>query len=130
MELSILIARITSVVYLSASLGGFINRDYYRKIADDMFKNTALTYLMGFMAIIFGSLIVHHHNRWVKDWTVLITIIGWLALIKGVFIIVFPGSIQQWSEPFLTDNALKLVPYGTLLMGLVFGYLGFARRSA
>jgi hypothetical protein len=129
MELSILIAKITALIYLSASLGRFFSRDYYRRISDDMYKNTALTYMMGFMAVIVGFLIIHYHNLWGRDWSVLITILGWLALIKGVLIIVFPKLIQRLSEPFLTVRAQKIIPYVTLLIGLLFGYFGFVRGS-
>jgi len=58
MELSVLIARIASVVYLSAALGAVLSKDQYRRVADDMFKNAALTYLMGFTAVILGFLMV------------------------------------------------------------------------
>ena len=129
MELSILIAKITAVIYLSASLAGFFNRDYYRRLSEDMYKNAGLTYMTGFMAVIVGFLIVHHHNLWGRDWTVLITIMGWLSLIKGVFIIAFPKFIQRLSEPFLTDRALKIIPYVALLIGLLFGYFGFVCGS-
>ena len=49
MQLSKLIARMASVIYLSASLGAFFSTDYYRKIADDLFSNSALTYVTGFI---------------------------------------------------------------------------------
>jgi len=127
MELSILIAKITAVIYLSASIGGFLNRDYYRRLADDMYKNAALTYMMGFMAVIVGFLIVHYHNLWGKDWTVLVTIVGWLSLIKGIFIIVLPKFIQRLAESFLTERVMKIYPYVTLFLGLLFGYFGFVR---
>lgn len=122
---SVLIAKIIAVIYLSVAIAGFFNRDYYRRIADDMYKNAALAYMMGFMAVIFGFLILHYHNFWVSDWTVLITIIGCLSLIKGVFIIIFPKLFQRLYEPFFTDRALKIIPYVMLLLGLMFGYFGF-----
>jgi len=73
MELSILIARIASVVYLSAALGAVFSRDHYRRVLDDLFKNAALTYFMGFTVVILGLLMVNYHNTWVKNWTVLVT---------------------------------------------------------
>ena len=129
MELSILIAKIVSVIYLSAALGSFLSRDYYLRISQDMFKNAALTYMMGFVTVIFGFLIVNYHNFWESDWTVLITVIGWLSLLKGVLIIVSPKFFQRLYEPFLTGRALKIIPYVTLAMGLLFGYFGFVRGS-
>jgi uncharacterized membrane protein len=123
------LAKIAAVIYLSASLGGFISRDYYRRLSEDMYRNAGLTYMMGLLAVIVGFLIVHYHNLWAKDWTVLITIIGWLALTKGVLIIVFPKFVHRLSKSFLTDRALQIYPYVTLLVGLLFGYFGFFRGS-
>jgi len=125
MELSILIAKITSVVYLAAALGAVFSRDYYRRILDDLFKNAALTYLMGFTAVIVGFLIVNYHNIWVKDWTVLVTILGWLALMKGVLIIAFPRFVQSYSKLIFEGKGLEFFPYIAAFVGLMFGYFGF-----
>lgn len=94
-----------------------------------MYRNAGLTYMMGLLGVIVGFLIVHYHNLWAKDGTVLITIIGWLALTKGVLIIVFSKFVHRLSKPFLTDRALQIYPYVTLLVGLLFGYFGFFRGS-
>ena len=125
MELSILIAKIASVVYLSAAVGAVFSGDHYRRVLDDLFKNAALTYFMGFTVVILGFLIVDYHNIWVKDWTVLITIIGWLALIKGVLIIAFPRFVQSYSKPIFAGKGLQFFPYVAAVLGLLFGYFGF-----
>ena len=125
MELSILIARISSVVYLSAALGAVFSRDHYRRVLDDLFKNAALTYFMGFTVVILGLLMVNYHNTWVKNWTVLVTILGWLALMKGVLIIAFPRFVQSYSKPIFEGKGLQLFPYVAAFAGLLFGYFGF-----
>jgi hypothetical protein len=125
METSVLIARILAVVYLAAAFGAFFNPDSYRKIAEDVYKNAALTYLMGFIAVVVGSLIVHFHNSWTRDWTVLITIVGWLALLKGITLIALPHIGKRMTEGLATRKGLKVFPYVALLLGLAFGYLGF-----
>lgn len=125
MELSVLIAQITSVIYLSAALGAIFSANHYRRILDDMFKNAGLTYLTGFMAVIIGYLIVNYHNTWEKNWTVLITILGWLALIKGVLIIAFPEFVYRFSEPIFKGRGLRIFPYIAIFIGLLFGYFGF-----
>lgn len=126
METSMLIARILSVIYLSAAVGGLSNSEGFRKIADDVYKNAALTYVMGLIAVILGSLVVHFHNHWVGNWTVLITLVGWLALIKGIVLIAFPHLARRWSEPFLAGKGLKFFPYVALLLGLLFACFGFS----
>jgi len=128
METSILIAQITAVVYLSVALGAFLDGDYFHRILDDFYGNAGLTYIGGFMALIVGFLIVHFHNHWVGDWTVLVTLLGWLALIKGVLIIVAPQYVYRLSKGFMTDAVMNISPYITLLLGLVFAWFGFVQR--
>lgn len=125
MQLSKLIAKMAAVIYLSASLGAFISTDYYRQVSDDLFNNAGLTYLSGFVTVIIGFLIVHYHNIWAKNWTVLITCLGWLALLKGILLIVCPEFVHSLSEGMLTDWGLKIFPYSAFCLGLLFGYFGF-----
>lgn len=125
MQLSKLIARMASVIYLSASLGAFFSSDYYRKIVDDLFGNSALIYVTGFITVIVGLLIVTYHNTWAKSWIVLITILGWLAIMKGICLIAFPQFVHTLSERMLTDLGAKIFPYAALCLGLLFAYFGF-----
>lgn len=47
-----------------------------------------LTY--GYLSLILGLISVLLHNIWVADWHVLVTIFGWLTLIKGILVIAWP----------------------------------------
>ena len=125
MQLSKFIAKMASVMYLSASVGAFFSADYYRRITDDFFSNAGLIYVAGFITALIGLLIVGYHNRWVKNWTVLITLLGWLALLKGIFLIAFPQFMHVLSERMFADFGSKILPYATLCLGLLFAYFGF-----
>lgn len=127
MNLSIVLARIISVIYLSAAVGTLLDKDQYRRVAEDLFKNAATTYLTGFTAAIVGLLIVNYHNVWTHDWPVLITILGWLATIKGVLIIAVPGRVERFSKLVFGGRLFKLFPYVAYFLGLLFGYFGFVR---
>jgi hypothetical protein len=125
MNLSKLIAKIASVLYLSASIGAFVGAHYYRKLADDLFSNAGLVYMTGFITAIIGFLIVSFHNIWTKNWTVLITVLGWLALAKGISLIAFPEFVHTLSDRIFTDWGFKIFPYTALCLGLLFAYFGF-----
>ncbi|WP_153306243.1 hypothetical protein [Desulfatiglans anilini] len=124
-ELSVVIARMASIIYLAAAAGALFSRSYYRRLIADFYRNAAVIYLAGFMAVVLGSLVVSHHNLWVKDWRVLITLLGWLALIKGVLLIAFPGFVEGYSRPFLGERGLMWLPLAAVPLGLLFGYFGF-----
>jgi hypothetical protein len=129
MKLSKLIAKMMSIIYLSASLGAFFSADYYSKIINDLFSNAGLVYLTGFITVILGLLIVNCHNRWVKNWTVVITIFGWIALLKGIVLITCPQSAHSLSERMLTGWRLEFFPYAALCLGLLFAYFGFVSKT-
>jgi hypothetical protein len=129
MSLSILIARILSVIYLSAGLGAFISADHFRRLPDDLFRNAGLAYVTGFMAVILGLLIVHYHKTWTKGWPVLITLIGWVALLKGVAIIVAPQCVHDLSATIIAGWGVKVFPYIAICLGLLFGYFGFGMKA-
>jgi hypothetical protein len=125
MNLSVLIARIMAVIYLSAAVGRICSASHYRRMVDDMFANAALTYVTGFIAVIIGSLIVAHHNTWRRDWTTLITLLGWLALIKGAVLIAFPGFVRGYATALMSGPGWEVFPYVAICAGLLFGYFGF-----
>jgi uncharacterized membrane protein HdeD (DUF308 family) len=110
-----------SVIYLSAALGAIFNANHYRRISDDIFGNAGLSYVTGFLAVIIGFLIVHYHNYRANNRTVLIAIVGWLALIKGIIMIIFPQYVHRLSGLIFTGLGLRMFPYVGILMGLLFG---------
>lgn len=38
--------------------------------------------LTGFMALVMGILSVLIYNEWQSDWTLIVTLIGWISLLK------------------------------------------------
>jgi len=44
-----------------------------------------VVYLSGVLMFFAGLVTVRAHNRWVRDWTVLITLAGWFFFALGLF---------------------------------------------
>ena len=98
MEISILVARIIAVIYISSGIAVLIGQLNFDNIASDFNKSAALTFVAGMVGIIIGMVLVKYHNHWVKNWTVLITIISWTFLIGGLIVVVFPKSLSYFSK--------------------------------
>jgi len=95
MENSIVLAKLLGPYCIIVASGVLLNLKTYQNVIADFTKNSALAYLGGAFALIFGLLIIQFHNVWVLDWPLIITLMGWLGLIKGVRLIVFPNSLPQ-----------------------------------
>ena len=124
MNLSHFVAQVVAIIYLSIGIGMLFNMDYYKKMFTKMYDEMTAMYVGGFSAIVAGFALVTYHNIWAKNWTVLVTIIGWLALIKGISLIAFPRQFQKLSGPMI-EGGMNVLSIIILTLGLIFGYFGF-----
>jgi hypothetical protein len=125
METSILTARILGVIYLSFGLGVLLNWSNYKKVILDLLADTGYMVLAGMLAIGVGIAILSHHNFWSSDWTILITIVGWIGTIKGVSLLMFPSKMTMYAGLFSFDYFRWIIVLVTLVLGTLFTYFGF-----
>ncbi|MCK5198120.1 MAG: hypothetical protein KAR21_07205 [Spirochaetales bacterium] len=124
MELSILVARIFAVIYISSGIAVLIGQINFNNIAADFNKSPALTFIAGSFGIIIGMVLVKYHNNWVNNWTILITIISWALLFGGLIVVVFPKSLSYMSKYYKHSPAWGIL---MICFGLLFGYFGFVK---
>ncbi|MBC8470381.1 MAG: hypothetical protein H8D56_13000 [Planctomycetes bacterium] len=124
------IFQIISIVYIAVGIGIFINPGFYKKLFEDFIENAAVMYLGGVMALTIGYLILVFHNTWTKDLSVIITIVGWLALIKGILILIRPKIVIALSRAMVQkEGILKIEAIAVIILGLAFAFLGFCPKS-
>jgi len=109
MENSIFLAKILGSYFIIIALGGLFNLKTYQKVLEDFCKNSALLYLGGIFALLFGLLVLVFHNVWVANWTVIITIFGWGGLIKGAWLIIFPNTVVKFTQAYQKKAALLTI---------------------
>ncbi len=122
MELSVLVSKILAITYISAGIAAISGKIAFSKIVEDFKESQGLTFIIGFITLVIGMLLVEHHNIWVKNWTVLITIISWLALLKGIMLMAFPQSILCFKGMYKNTKNWGIF---MIALGLLFGYFGF-----
>lgn len=125
MEAALLIARIAAVVYLCAGLGALFNKKYFQSVVENYAGNPGLQYLGAMISLILGFLMINGYNVWVWHWSVAVTIMGWAALIKGMFFLIFPSVTGNMIGKFLKMNLMGVVAPVCIILGLFLGYFGF-----
>lgn len=125
MNTSLLIAQVLGPIYLAVAIGVLTNKKHYEKVFKEYLKHEVCLYMGGILALIVGLLIVQAHNVWVKDWTLLVTLIGWIATIKGVWLLAFPEMAKKQSELWIKGKLTVTGGSVALLLGLVFTYFGY-----
>ena len=124
MELSLLIAKIISIIYISSGIGVLIGTINFNDIVEDFDKSPALTFVVGSVGIIIGIILIEYHNIWVKNWKVLVTIISWLFLIGGLVVVIIPKSLTYFKNSYISSRIWGLF---MISFGLIIGYFGFIK---
>ena len=124
--LSVFLAKLLGPYCIIVAIGVLLNRKTYYKVMEDFFKNAAVIYIGGILALLFGLLIVLTHNIWTANWAVLITIFGWLGIVKGACIIIFPNTLVKFTGIYQRKPALLVVNLlVVLVIGAVLTFFGY-----
>ncbi len=126
MNTSILIAKFIGPVMLVASLSALLNHRLIVSIFEDFMKSPALIFIAGVMTLVMGLTLVIFHNRWVADWTVLITIFGWIGIAGGIMRMAFPMAVIDMGKRMIEQKTLLAV-IGVInaLLGAFLTYKGY-----
>jgi hypothetical protein len=88
-------------------------------------KDQKFVIITSFIAIIIGLLNILFHNIWENNWTVIITLIGWLSLLLGLSLFIFPQRTVNWLNfvniKFVQLLYMLLFLVGIFLLSMAYG---------
>ncbi len=108
MQDSRVIAKIIGPLLVISALGMLLNLKTYQSLIQEFSKSASLCYLGGFLALALGLVILQFNNKWEAEWPVVITILGWISVVKGTILLVFPQLILGLWHP-LTGTPTPLI---------------------
>ncbi len=111
------------LIILSISM--LIQHKYYNKIFTSFYTEPALMCLGGILKVIIGLLIVMFHNVWEESWATIITIIGWIILLSGIYILLFPKKAILYTKKMIKKNGCLWLHSISLIVGLYLVYLSY-----
>lgn len=121
---SIFLAQLLGPIYLIVGLGMLLRGAHFKKVYDSFIKNEGLMYLAGLLALILGLLIISVHNRWSMEWTVILTVIGWVSLLKGAMLMIFPEYAKKTAKIWIKPQKMKAAGVIALILGLILTCFG------
>lgn len=123
---SLFLAQLIGPTLLVIGLGMILSRDAYRTMAQEFLGSRALIYIAGILAFVPGLAIVLTHNVWVAGWPVIITLFGWLALLGGIFRLIFPQEVTRIGSRIIAmPSALTVGGIVVLALGAVLSFFGY-----
>jgi hypothetical protein len=124
---SIFLARLIGPFVLALGLAMLIRRAELRTLANEVLASPALMFITGLITFPAGLAIVLTHNVWTADWRVVVTLLGWLALLSGAVRILAPQAAAAKGRRLLaypmTLHIGAAIYLGAGALLCFFGYL-------
>ena len=88
-------------------------------------KDQKFVILISFIAIIIGLINILIHNVWEDNWTLIVTFIGWISMLIGLSLFIFPDRTINWitiiNVKFLQVLYILLFILGIFLLNMAYG---------
>jgi hypothetical protein len=108
MNTSRYIARLMGPVLLIIGIGMiaglFVEAESYSSLMKEFIGSRALIFITGVLALLAGLAIVNAHNLWVPDWRVVVTVLGWLFILRGIMNLVSPAVVQTMGDRIVASR--------------------------
>lgn len=125
MELSLFLAQLIGMELVVVAASMLFNRKNI-DLLFEAYKKPAALYITGIVEVFLGLALVLSHNVWAMDFRVILTLIGWILLARGVGRTFMPNRIPAALEKFRSfQSYFTPLLIGIFILGTYLAYKGF-----
>jgi len=125
MELSLYLAKVFGIFFLIGGLALLLNKKVYHNADVKLLHNQPVTILFGMFVMLASLFLVMKHNVWEVSYVGLITLIGWIAFVKGAIIVLLPDLLDVLKKKTFGNSWYVVGGVIWVVMGLYLIYYGF-----
>ncbi len=122
MDISVVIAQSLGIFFLVSGIAMVVSSKATAGAIEESVAHKGIMFMWGVVALLVGAVIVTLNNIWTAGLPLFVTILGWLALIKGVFIMLAPAAAATFYRKFGKSNMIVFCGVVALVVGLVLLY--------
>ena len=125
MDLSLFLAKSEGIFLTILIAVLFFKQKEFLKMVQRI-EEPIIIFIAGILALALGIAQVVGYEVWTFDWKGLITLLGWIALAKGIVLLFFPDQLQSFGLSLLKSSMYKvaLIVFG--IIGIYLVYAGFS----
>ena len=91
-------------------------------------ENDVTAYTCGVVSFVLGSATVLLNNVWAYDWRTLITIFGWILIIRGLVLMFWQEGALMFIRKVKDKERLSYALLAAVFLGLILVYFGFVGK--
>lgn len=127
MELTIFLAKVLGVYMSIIGIAILFRRKHVMLAIFALAKERFAQLIAGTIALLVGLLLVNVHNDWSSTPAAIVSLIGWAAVLKGIFYLFLPEAHLSKVLHALSERSWYLIDgIIVLLVGLYLAGTGFA----
>jgi hypothetical protein len=129
MPTSKMIAGLMGPTLAAIALAILLKFQSFAALAEQVSRDPALIFFSGILLFIAGLAIVRAHNVWTGGWPVLVTVLGWLAVLSGLVRMFFPARLAMIAADIGERPGLVIgMALVLLLIGGLLSFKGYSRQ--
>lgn len=127
MPLTFFIAQLFGLTFIVASVSMAFQKERIINIAEDLFRDKALLFVVGIINLMAGFLVVLSHNIWTGGvLPAAVTLLGWLLTLRGIMLMwISPQALKKLYRSFDLERRYYTFTAIVLIIGLYFTFAGF-----
>jgi len=127
MTTSKMIAGLIGPTLIAIAAGMLLNLGSFPALAEQISRDPGLIFVSGILLFVAGLAILRAHNIWVGGWPVLVTVLGWLAILGGLLRMLFPTRLAAIAAAVGGSTGGIIV--GAVVLLVVGAFLSFKGYS-
>lgn len=129
MENAVSLAAVMGPVYVVVGLSVLLYAKSWRALMDEWERNHYTLFPLMFIYIVLGLIAIRMYNVWEWNIWLIVTLVGWILFLKGVFYFIAPGSWIKATLKLKSTMALLYVGgvVAIILGGVLSYYVYFVR---
>jgi uncharacterized membrane protein HdeD (DUF308 family) len=126
MDASLFLAKLVGLYLLILGVLGILRHREMKSLGKELATSKVSLAISGEISLLFGLVIAIDHSIWESSWRVLITIFGYLLILKGIMRIAYPARVQRLLA-HMTEHSFGVCYYIMLIVGIYLTYCGFVQ---
>lgn len=122
-----LIAGFAGPLFMAVAAALLINRRTVANLITGTLNGPEFIFFSGVFTLLAGLAIVRAHNVWAAEWTLLVTVLGWLCIVGGLIRIVWPERVTTLRAALMrSENSITAWALVSLMLGAFLTAKGYA----
>lgn len=124
-ETTLFLSRLIGPIMMVLAVGVMANHNFYKKVYVELEKSPLPILFGGVTMLAVGILIVMNHNFWTSAPEIIVSLVGLVAILKGLFWLLIPSVPMKVAKNVMQSKVFPYVALIPLSIGSYLAWIGY-----